>query len=111
MRSSLANHSEQATYSTTQLRSLPIYQTAVILINVLNFYEPLRQLIRRAVSEGFIQPHNEQLAIFVDGPSDESEHETFDWGKAALDALDGWKRDRKGMFEWKEGSIGGLESS
>ncbi|EIM91535.1 uncharacterized protein STEHIDRAFT_73452 [Stereum hirsutum FP-91666 SS1] len=90
---------------------LGIHNKPVILINVLNFYEPLRQLIRRAVSEGFIQPHNEQLAIFVDGPSDESEHGTFDWGKAALDALDGWKRDRKGMFEWREGSIGGLESS
>lgn len=95
------------------LTHLLFSKPAVILINVLNFYEPLRHLIRRAVSEGFIQPHNEQLAIFVDGPSDESEHETFEWGRAALAALDGWKRDtvRKGMFEWQQGSIGGLESS
>jgi predicted Rossmann-fold nucleotide-binding protein len=62
----------------------------VILLNVLNFYDPLRTLIRSGIKEGFIQPHNENLVVFVEGPSDTNEHEIFDWGKAAIDALDRW---------------------
>lgn len=63
---------------------------AVVLLNVLSFYSPLRDLIRNGVKEGFIQPANEHLVLFVDGPADPSEHETFDWGDAALKALDSW---------------------
>ena len=62
----------------------------MVLLNVLNFYDPLRSLIQSGIKEGFIQPHNENLVVFVDGPSDMKEHDTFDWGKAAIDALDGW---------------------
>ena len=68
---------------------------AVVLINVLGFYDPLRTLIQTAIIEGFIEPQNECLVLFVDGPpgplyADNEEwkraHEEFDWGMAALEA-------------------------
>ena len=64
--------------------------TAVVLLNVNSYYDPLRQLVQNGVREGFIHPQNGKLIIFVDGPEDHAEHETFDWGAAALEALDGW---------------------
>lgn len=87
---------------------------AVVLVNVLSFYEPLRAMIRAGIDEGFIEPRNECLAIFVDGPprpssvdtSPESReewvksHESFDWGNASLEALDGWNAQKSGHV-WK----------
>ena len=66
----------------------------MILLNVLKFYDPLRFLIQSGIKEGFIHPQNENLAVFVDGPSNINEHDTFDWGQAAIDALDGWDASR-----------------
>lgn len=66
---------------------------AIVILNVLSFYSPLRDLIRNGVKQGFIQPSNAHLAVFVDGPSDEAEHATFEWGEAALKALDSWQRE------------------
>ena len=63
---------------------------AVILLNVLSFFSPIKDLIQNGVREGFIQPSNASLITFVDGPEDTSQHETFDWGEAALKALDTW---------------------
>jgi len=76
----------------------------VVVLNVLNFYNPLRALIRSGIKEGFIQSHNEHLVVFVDGPSDLTEHETFDWGKAALEALDSWDGGKVQSlpFDWKK---------
>ena len=68
-----------------------ITPAAAIVVNVLGYYDPLRQLIRNGVREGFIAARNEKLVLFVDGPEDHAEHEAFDWGKAALDTLDGWQ--------------------
>ena len=59
----------------------------MVLINVLWFWEPLRTLIRSSTRAGFIPPANEGLVIFVDGPAGEKSHDSFDWGKAALDAI------------------------
>lgn len=67
---------------------------AVILLNVLSYFSPIRELIRNGIKEGFIRPQNEQLVIFVDGPADLPEHETFDWGQAALDAINSWQYDK-----------------
>lgn len=67
--------------------------TAVVLINVLAYYNPLRELITNGIKEGFIHPRNERLVIFVNGPADLREHEHFDWGKAALEAIDAWQYD------------------
>ena len=56
-------------------------RTAVVLLNVLGFYGPLRDLLRSGVRAGFIQPSNESLVRFVDGPENPEEHATFDWGQ------------------------------
>ena len=81
---------------------------AVILINVLGFYNPLRELVQNGVREGFIAKQNEELIVFVDGPKDHSAHEDFDWGRAALEALDRWQSTRSTslLYDWtkrKEG--------
>ena len=63
----------------------------MIVLNIRNFYNPLRELIRNGIREGYILEKNERLVHFVDGPADLAEHETFDWGKAAMDALEKWE--------------------
>lgn len=73
----------------------------MVLLNVLSFFDPLRELIRNGISEGFIQPGNDGLIIFVEGPSDPLAHETYDWGKAGLRALDEWQRGGvKPIYDW-----------
>ncbi|KAI0747601.1 hypothetical protein C8Q80DRAFT_1270073 [Daedaleopsis nitida] len=68
-----------------------IHNKPVIVLNVMNFWEPLRELVRNSIKNGFILAKNEQLLLFVDGPTELAEHETFDWGKAAMEALDKWE--------------------
>lgn len=83
-------------------RNLLIPFAAVVLANVLGFFNPVRSLIQSAIDDGFIQPAAINLVKFVDGPSDHSLHESFDWGKALLDELDSW-RDHpsyKTGFDW-----------
>ncbi|PBK71187.1 hypothetical protein ARMSODRAFT_954959 [Armillaria solidipes] len=78
-----------------------IHRKPVILLNVRSFYDPLRQLIKDGVREGFIDPVNEHIVIFVDGPPSIEEHGSFDWGKAALEAIDSWHIEAlKPMFDW-----------
>lgn len=79
-----------------------IHNKPVILLNVLSYYSPLRDLIRNGVREGFIQPHNEKLCVFVDGPKDHKDHESFNWGQAAIDAIAAWQYDqiRSLPFHW-----------
>ncbi|KIP10295.1 hypothetical protein PHLGIDRAFT_65858 [Phlebiopsis gigantea 11061_1 CR5-6] len=75
----------------TTWSQLGIHSKPAIVVNVLGYYDPLRQLIRNGVREGFIAARNEKLVLFVDGPESYADHEAFDWGKAALDTLDGWQ--------------------
>ncbi|KAJ7199836.1 hypothetical protein GGX14DRAFT_171586 [Mycena pura] len=75
----------------------------IIVINVLGYFEPLRQLIRSGIAEGFIPANNEEFVLFVDGPADHDEHETFDWGAAALETLVAWDGGAvKPLFEWTD---------
>jgi hypothetical protein len=75
--------------------------TAVVLLNVLSFWEPLRALIKASIEAGFIRPYSERLVTFVDGPTDPQEHETFDWGKAALSAIDAWEEGKNNPpYDW-----------
>jgi hypothetical protein len=62
----------------------------------------LKHLIRNGISEGFIHAENGNLIVFVDGPEDHAEHETFNWGGAALESLDGWKDNtaREIKYDW-----------
>jgi len=75
---------------------------AVVLANVLGFFEPVRALVQNAVKDGFVRPVGVNLIKFVDGPSDYSLHESFDWGKAILEELDSWKGDPSYSigFDW-----------
>ncbi|KAI0345081.1 hypothetical protein BDW22DRAFT_1353927 [Trametopsis cervina] len=89
---------EVATWSQIGIHSKPI-----VVLNVLSYYEPLRQLIRNGVEAGFINRKNESLVTFVDGPSDHASHETFDWGRAALDVVDSWTAgDREVYYNWSK---------
>jgi hypothetical protein len=72
----------------------------VVILNVLGYYEPIRALLKNALEAGLVQPFNESLLVFVDGPADHSEHSSFDWGAAALSALDGWQRPAQNAFRF-----------
>ncbi|KAJ7349071.1 hypothetical protein DFH08DRAFT_697568 [Mycena albidolilacea] len=86
---------------------LGIHNKPVVLLNVLGFWDPLRQLINNGVNYGFIKTISKDIIIFVDGPSSHADHETFNWGEAALQAVDGWKRDPgHGLFRWTAGAEG-----
>ena len=65
--------------------------TAVVLANVLGYFEPVRALIKNGIKDGFIQQAGVNLIKFVDGPSDHSDHESFDWGGALLEEIDSWE--------------------
>ncbi|KAH9915792.1 uncharacterized protein BXZ73DRAFT_92571 [Epithele typhae] len=69
---------------------LGIHRKPVILLNVRNFWDPLKLLVRNGIENGFILPANERLIRYVEGPEDVAEHDTFDWGAAAVAALDQW---------------------
>ncbi|KAJ7491230.1 hypothetical protein FB451DRAFT_1222471 [Mycena latifolia] len=85
----------------TTWTQLGIHNKPVVLLNVLSFFEPLRQLIDNGIEYGFIKPVSKDLIVFVDGPSSRAEHETFNWGKAALKALESWQWDAEdGLFDW-----------
>lgn len=76
---------------------------AVVMLNVLGFYEPLRQLIQNSIAEGFISSANDGLVIFVDGPASHEEHETFDWGNAAVKAIESWQpQSVTPKFDWSQ---------
>jgi len=81
---------------------LLIPSTAVVLANVLGFFNPVRALIQDAIRDGFIQPAGINLVKFVDGPSDYALHESFDWGGALIEELESWEDNpsyRLG-FDW-----------
>lgn len=42
--------------------------------------------------------------VFVDGPADHAAHEAFDWGQAAMDAIDAWDHDKVSTlpFHWNK---------
>ena len=87
----------------------PIPSIAVVLANVLGFFDPVRALIQAAISDGFIRPSGINLVKFIDGPSDHSLHESFDWGKALLEETDSWKSHPSYSvgFDWTRARDGG----
>ena len=90
-------------------RNSLIVSAAVVLANVLGFFEPVRALIESAIKDGFIRPAGVNLVKFVDGPSDHSLHESFDWGKAILEELDSWEGDASYSlgYDWTRPRDGG----
>jgi hypothetical protein len=60
-------------------------------------------MIRNGIEAGLIPAQNKQLLIFVDCPSsDPEEQEAFDWGGAALQALESWTApaEKAFRFDW-----------
>lgn len=82
----------------TTWNQLCIQSKPVVLLNVHGFYNSLKMLVSEACAQGFIAQTNENLIIFVDGPSDNSESETYDWGSAAVDALRSWKPPQTNVY-------------
>ncbi|KAJ7090349.1 hypothetical protein B0H15DRAFT_779387 [Mycena belliarum] len=100
----------------TTWTQLGIHNKPVVLLNVLSFFEPLRQLINNGVEYGFIKPVSKELIVFVDGPSSPAEHDSFDWGMASIKALEAWQHDADyGLYRWTAGAdgkrVGALEST
>ncbi|KIJ30320.1 hypothetical protein M422DRAFT_268186 [Sphaerobolus stellatus SS14] len=83
---------------------LGIHEKPIIILNVLGFYDALRDLIRSGVSSGFIHPSNERIVVFIDGPADKLEHTSYDWGTSAIEALNAWKKPEGHAlgFDWKK---------
>ncbi|RDX52748.1 hypothetical protein OH76DRAFT_1344368 [Lentinus brumalis] len=78
-----------------------IHNKPVLVVNVLNYWNPLRELVRNGIENGFILAKNEALLQFVEGPADLAEHETFDWGKVTMEALDKWQGAQASHFyDW-----------
>jgi hypothetical protein len=73
---------------------------------VLGFFDPLRALIKNAIASGFIKEPNENLIIFVDSPP-EADPRTFNWGAAALAALECWSPPGPGLFTWQSSACNG----
>lgn len=72
-------------------------------MNVLSYFDPLREMIKRGIKLGFIHHENEHLVRFVDGPEDPEAQVDFDWGKATLEAIDCWKTcSRMGLYDWNK---------
>ncbi|KAG8953991.1 hypothetical protein FRC04_000975 [Tulasnella sp. 424] len=78
-----------------------INQKPVIILNVNGFYEPLRTLIDGAIKEAFIQENGRRLVTFIDPPPGVAAID-FDWGKAAVDAIDLWSGPETSLFTWDE---------
>ncbi|SCZ90477.1 BZ3500_MvSof-1268-A1-R1_Chr1-3g02014 [Microbotryum saponariae] len=77
----------------------------VMLLNVNDFYSPLRSFIQGAVSSKFIAEVNKAFMIFVDRPTDADE--AFNWGDAALTSIREWEAAGMGggqaySLEWPE---------
>ncbi|TFL07827.1 hypothetical protein BDV98DRAFT_558531 [Pterulicium gracile] len=83
----------------TTWTQLGIHQKPTVLLNVRGFYTHLREQIFVAQEAGFISEANLELIRFVDCPTDQDD-ETFDWGNAALQAIDSWKPDVVPLFDW-----------
>ncbi|KAG8678789.1 hypothetical protein FRC09_019543, partial [Ceratobasidium sp. 395] len=73
---------------------LGIHLKPVIVLNVLGYYEPLRQMIQTGIQAGFIKAPNASLVKIIDVPSD------GDWGKALLEALRTWRPDAEAGYKW-----------
>jgi hypothetical protein len=85
----------------------------VLVVNVRNYFSPLRDLVRNGIEAGFIPEANAALLVFVDGPEDLGLHDTFDWGSAALKAVKEWKPPVWAgyAFKWEEETKNPLDST
>lgn len=85
----------------TTWTQLGIHRKPVVLVNVLGFWNPMKELINTSVKHGFIKESSDKLIIFVDGPENVEDHAEFDWGSASLKAIEEWKPEGFiPIFDW-----------
>ncbi|GAA5978403.1 hypothetical protein JCM11641_004679 [Rhodosporidiobolus odoratus] len=121
-------------FEMTTWSQIGVHLKPVILLNVNNFYSPLREFINNAISCGFISEANRNFLTFVDGPpaapsevatinsshtptaidAARTDEKDFDWGVAALQAIRDWQKEGSGgatpySFEWSEEQKKGKE--
>lgn len=87
---------------------LGIHRKPVILLSVDGFYDSLKVFIEgyvpllttagtdtgRAITAGFISPLNRAFLTFVEAPSPLDP--SFDWGEAAVAAVEAWEAEGAG---------------
>lgn len=78
---------------TTTWTQLSIHCKPVIVLNVCGFYDGLKTFREKAISSGFIAEANRPFMTFVDEDNDDP---SFDWGEAALQAMEKWEKDVAG---------------
>ncbi|RXK38603.1 TIGR00730 family protein [Tremella mesenterica] len=87
---------------------LGIHRLPVIILNVGNFYTPLRILFESAAKAGFINPENLSLMRIVDLPGGESANSDVSlaggWGEATVSALRAWSLEPTAGygFSWED---------
>lgn len=74
---------------------LGIHRLPIVVLNINDFYTPLRTQIQKAVQEGFIESANYSLLQIVDLEDGRS---VEDWGKQCVEALDNWTWDEKAGY-------------
>ena len=85
---------------------MQIVTAPIVVVNVLSYFDPLREMIKRGIKLGFIKDENEHLVRFVDGPEDPDAQVSFDWGLATLEAISGWNApSRKEQFDWSKQAL------
>ena len=75
---------------------LKIHAKPMVLLNINEYYSPLRNFIRGAIQSGFIKPDNESFIVYVDRPQVLPEDGIWDWGKAAVQAIKEWNLTSRG---------------
>ncbi|KLT43633.1 hypothetical protein CC85DRAFT_284341 [Cutaneotrichosporon oleaginosum] len=92
---------EMVTWNQIGMHSLP-----VIVLNMNNYYSPLRALFEGAVASGFIKAENLALVRIIDLPGDGNTDgaRAAEWGPAAVEALRQWSLpDGAGYgFKWDD---------
>ncbi|KAH6918706.1 hypothetical protein BKA70DRAFT_1416685 [Coprinopsis sp. MPI-PUGE-AT-0042] len=91
----------------TTWTQLGIHKKPVVLLNVLGFWNPMKELIKTSIEHGFIKPSSDKLIVFVDGPENIEEHGEFDWGSASLKAIEEWQPEGyTPIFDWTKRANG-----
>lgn len=59
---------------------------AVVLANILGYFDPFQVLVQNGIKDSFIRRIGINPVSFVDGPSDRSVHESLDWGRGMVES-------------------------
>ncbi|UZJ57325.1 hypothetical protein CBS101457_006645 [Exobasidium rhododendri] len=83
---------------------LGIHRKPIILVNVSDFYQPLRALVEIASEDGFIPDHGKSIISFVDEADAKREG---GWGEATIAAVKASNEamsnsQNKGYFDWSK---------